>query len=150
MRLFGQVPKLDGFPACRDTAPVLSRQILFVGPESPGSRSPALGWLALLAVTSQVIGWLLITVSMPRLPAGMIGAPLLVQQAGSVALSYAILGERPSILQLAGVVLVLAGVVAAVSGAGPAGSGAPSSRRSTRIIRQAPAASTGVPASKSP
>jgi drug/metabolite transporter (DMT)-like permease len=107
----------------------------------------ALGWLALLAVTSQVIGWLLITVSMPRLPAGMIGALLLVQPAGSVTLGYAFLGERPSVLQLAGVALVLAGVVVAVSGAG---SGGPSSRRSTRIIRQAPAASTGVPASKSP
>jgi len=110
----------------------------------------ALGWLALLAVTSQVIGWLLITVSMPRLPAGMIGALLLVQPAGSVALGYALLGERPSILQLAGVVLVLAGVVVAVSGAGSAGSEGPSWRRSTRIIRQAPAASSGVPASKSP
>lgn len=118
---------------------------------APGvSPWPALGWLALLAVTSQVIGWLLITVSMPRLQAGMIGALLLVQPAGSVALSYAFLGERPSILQLAGVVLVLAGVVVAVSGAGPSGSGAPSSRRSTKTIRQASAASTGVSASKSP
>jgi drug/metabolite transporter (DMT)-like permease len=36
---------------------------------------PALGWLALLAVTSQVVGWLLITVSMPRLPAGLLGRP---------------------------------------------------------------------------
>jgi drug/metabolite transporter (DMT)-like permease len=112
-----------------------------------GPAWPALGWLALLALTSQVIGWLLITVSMPRLPAGMIGALLLVQPAGSVALSYAFLGERPSALQLAGVVLVLAGVVIAVSGAGP---DAASSRRSTRIIRQASGASTEVSASKSP
>jgi drug/metabolite transporter (DMT)-like permease len=96
---------------------------------------PTLGWLALLALTSQVIGWLLITVSMPRLPAGMIGALLLVQPAGAVALSYVILGERPSILQLAGVVLILAGVVVAMSGAG---SGDVSSRRSNRIIRQRP------------
>jgi drug/metabolite transporter (DMT)-like permease len=110
---------------------------------------PALGWLALLALTSQVIGWLLITVSMPRLPAGMIGALLLIQPAGSVALSYAFLDERPSALQLAGVLLVLAGVVVAVSGPG-SGSGVPSSRRSTRIIRQASGASTGVSASKSP
>jgi drug/metabolite transporter (DMT)-like permease len=113
----------------------------------------AFGWLALLAVTSQVIGWLLITVSMPRLPAGMIGALLLVQPAGSVALGYAFLGERPSILQLAGVTLVLAGVVVAVSRAGSGSASSRSSRSSrlsTRIIRQAPAAPTGVPASKSP
>src|SRR6516225_831228 len=114
-----------------------------------GPAWPTLGWLALLALTSQVIGWLLITVSMPRLQAGMIGALLLVQPAGSVALSYAFLGERPSVLQLAGVVLVLTGVVVAVSG-GPGSSEAESSRRSTRIIRQASAAATEVSASKSP
>jgi drug/metabolite transporter (DMT)-like permease len=114
----------------------------------PGlSLWPALGWLALLALTSQVIGWLLITVSMPRLPAGMIGVLLLVQPAGSVALSYAFLDERPSALQLAGVVLILAGVVVAVSGAGSA---AGPSRRRTRIIRQASGASTEVSVSKSP
>src|ERR1700677_2982574 len=81
-----------------------------------GHAWPTLGWLALLALTSQVLGWLLITVSMPRLAAGMIGALLLVQPAGSVALSYVILGERPSALQLLGVALVLAGVLVAVSG----------------------------------
>jgi drug/metabolite transporter (DMT)-like permease len=100
----------------------------------------ALGWLALLALTSQVIGWLLITVSMPRLAAGMIGALLLIQPAGSVALSYLFLGEHPSELQLAGVVLMLAGVVIAVSGRAPA---VPYTRRRIRIIRHAPAASTG-------
>jgi drug/metabolite transporter (DMT)-like permease len=126
-----------------------------------GPAWPALGWLALLALTSQVIGWLLITVSMPRLPAGLIGAILLVQPAGSVALSYVILGERPSALQLAGVVLILAGVLVAVGGRSQAtaaaedelmgaGSGKDYSRRSTRIIRQASGASTGESVSKSP
>lgn len=108
---------------------------------------PALGWLALLALTSQVIGWLLITMSMPRLAAGMIGALLLIQPAGSVALSYLFLGERPSELQLAGVALMLAGVVIAVSGRAPA---VPYSRRRTRIIRHASAASTGSSVPKSP
>ena len=118
-----------------------------------GPAWPALGWLALLALTSQVIGWLLITVSMPRLAAGMIGALLLIQPAGSVTLSYAFLGERPSALQLLGVVLVLTGVVVAVSGNAPEASrraGTAYSRRSTRIIRHAPAASTGESVSKSP
>ena len=122
-----------------------------------GPAWPALGWLALLALTSQVIGWLLITVSMPQLAAGMIGALLLIQPAGSVALSYAFLGERPSALQLLGVVLVLTGVVVAVGGnaaqargsrVGRGAGGYP--RRSTTIIRHAPAASTGESASKSP
>jgi len=112
-----------------------------------GPAWPALGWLALLALTSQVVGWLLITVSMPRLAAGMIGALLLIQPAGSVALSYVILGERPSALQLAGVVLVLTGVLVAVSARTPETA---YSRRRTRIIRQASGASTGRSVSKSP
>jgi drug/metabolite transporter (DMT)-like permease len=112
-----------------------------------GPPWPALGWLVLLALTSQVVGWLLITVSMPRLAAGTIGALLLIQPAGSVALSYLILGERPSLLQLAGVALVLAGVVVAVAGRTPE---AAYWRRKTRIIRQAPTASTGRSPSKSP
>jgi drug/metabolite transporter (DMT)-like permease len=129
----------------------------------PGTVTwPALGWLALLALTSQVVGWLLITVSMPRLAAGMIGALLLIQPAGSVALSYVILGERPSPLQLLGVALVLTGVAVAVTGragcaelagrAGRAGRAAAGgySRASTRIIRQASGASTGESVPKSP
>jgi drug/metabolite transporter (DMT)-like permease len=121
-----------------------------------GPAWPTLGWLALLALTSQVIGWLLITVSMPQLAAGMIGALLLIQPAGAVTLSYAFLGERPSALQLLGVALVLAGVVVAVGENAPKARGSPArpgagySRRRTRIIRQASAASTGESASKSP
>ena len=82
-----------------------------------------------------------------RLAAGTIGALLLIQPAGSVALSYVILGERPSLLQLAGVALMLTGVVVAVTGRTPE---APYSRRRTRIIRHASAASTGTSPSKSP
>ena len=120
---------------------------LVLGDVRLGPPWPALGWLVLLALTSQVIGWLLITVSMPRLAAGTIGALLLIQPAGSVALSYVILGERPSLLQLAGVALMLTGVVVAVTGRAPE---APYSRRRTRIMRHASAASTGTSPSKSP
>ena len=81
-----------------------------------GPAWPALGWLVLLALTSQVVGWLLITVSMPRLPPWLVSALLLVQPAGSVVLGAVILGERPSAPQLAGVAAMLAGVVIAASG----------------------------------
>jgi drug/metabolite transporter (DMT)-like permease len=126
---------------------------LVLGDLRLGPPWPALGWIVLLALSSQVIGWLLITVSMPRLAAGMIGALLLIQPAGSVALSYVILGERPSLLQLAGVALVLTGVVVAVTGRSPDADPAPEagySRRRTRIIRHASAASTDTSPSKSP
>ncbi len=78
----------------------------------------ALGWLALLAITSQTIGWLLITSSLPRLPAAISSLLLLLQPAAAVGLAAIVLGERPTMLQIAGAVLVCGGVLAA-SGAIP-------------------------------
>ena len=80
-----------------------------------GPAWPALGWLVVLALTSQVLGWLLITMSMPGLPAWLVGALLLVQPAGSLILSAVFLRERPSAAQLAGVAVILAGVLIAAS-----------------------------------
>jgi drug/metabolite transporter (DMT)-like permease len=74
---------------------------------------PAHGWLLLLALTSQVVGWLLISVSLPRLPAALTSVLLLVQPIGSVALGVVILDEHPSMLQLFGVVVILGGVLLA-------------------------------------
>jgi drug/metabolite transporter (DMT)-like permease len=74
---------------------------------------PAHGWLLLLALTSQVVGWLLISVSLPRLPAALTSVLLLVQPIGSVALGVLILDEHPSMLQLFGVVVILGGVLVA-------------------------------------
>ena len=71
---------------------------------------PSHAWLALLAVTSQVLGWLLISVSLPRLPAALTSVLLLVQPVGAVALAVVILDEQPSALQLAGTAVVLAGI----------------------------------------
>jgi drug/metabolite transporter (DMT)-like permease len=74
---------------------------------------PSAGWLAVLALTSQILGWLLIGVSLPRLPAALTSVLLTVQPVGSVALAAVIFGESPSALQLFGVVLVLAGLLTA-------------------------------------
>ena len=75
------------------------------GPPTAGSL--------LLALTSQVVGWLLISVSLPRLPAALTSVLLLVQPIGSVALGVLILDEQPSALQLLGVVVILGGVLLA-------------------------------------
>jgi drug/metabolite transporter (DMT)-like permease len=77
---------------------------------------PAHGWLVTLAVTSQVVGWLLIAVSLPRVPAVLTSVILLLQPVASVLLAAVVLTERPSPVQLVGCVVVLAGVVAATSG----------------------------------
>jgi drug/metabolite transporter (DMT)-like permease len=73
---------------------------------------PAHGWLLLLALSSQVVGWLLITVSLPRLPAALTSVTLTIQPVGSVLLAVVLLGENPSVLQLVGVACILAGLLA--------------------------------------
>jgi drug/metabolite transporter (DMT)-like permease len=72
---------------------------------------PEHGWLALLALTSQVLGWLLISASLPRLPAALVSLLLTIQPVCSVLLGMAIFGESPTALQLAGVAAILAGLV---------------------------------------
>src|SRR5207302_16889 len=74
---------------------------------------PSAGWLATLALTSQVLGWLLISISLPRLPAALTSVLLTIQPVGSVLLGIAIFSESPSGAQAAGVVVVLAGVTLA-------------------------------------
>jgi len=76
---------------------------------------PGAGWLVTLALTSQVLGWLLITTSLPRLPAALTSLLLTVQPVGSVALGALIFSESPSIVQLLGVVLILSALLTATS-----------------------------------
>ena len=78
---------------------------------------PSAGWLVLLALTSQVLGWLLIAISLPRLPAASTSLLLLVQPLCAVLAAALILSEAPSSLQLVGVALVLAALLATVRGA---------------------------------
>ena len=75
----------------------------------------ALAWLVLLALSSQVLGWLLITSSLPRLPAAVTSVLLLAQPLGSVAISAVVLGEAPTPVQYAGAACILAGVVLATA-----------------------------------
>ena len=72
---------------------------------------PSAGWLALLALSSQALGWLLITGSLPRLPAALTSLTLTIQPVGSVILGAVLLGQDPSALQLAGVACILGGLV---------------------------------------
>ncbi len=74
---------------------------------------PGHGWLVTLALTSQVLGWLLITIALPRLPASLTSVVLTVQPVGSVVLGIVLLSEDPAPLQLAGVGVVVAGILVA-------------------------------------
>jgi drug/metabolite transporter (DMT)-like permease len=71
------------------------------------------GWLLALALSSQVLGWLLITVSLPRLPAVVTSVLLTLQPVCSVLFAAVLLGEDPSALQLVGVAAILSGLLLA-------------------------------------
>ena len=96
---------------------------------------PAHGWLALLALSSQVVGWLLISISLPRLPAAVTSVLLLIQPVAAVALAAVLLGEDPSTLQAFGVVVVLGGVALAT---------VPLGRRGTDRAREVEPEAAGV------
>jgi drug/metabolite transporter (DMT)-like permease len=83
---------------------------------TPGPQS--LFWLALLGFTSQFLGYLLISLSLPRLPAVVTSIILLSQPVVTIALSMVLLGEAPSPAQLAGVGLVIGGIAVATVPAG--------------------------------
>lgn len=76
---------------------------------------PAHGWLVLLALNSQVLGWLLISYALPRLPAVVTSVLLLLQPVGAVLLGMVLLAEAPSAIQLSGVGLVVIGIVVATA-----------------------------------
>ena len=83
-------------------------ELVIPGPES-------LGWLVLLALSAQVLGWMLISSSLPRLPAALTAVLLLVQPIGALVVSALVLSETPAPVQYAGAGLILAGVVLATA-----------------------------------
>lgn len=83
------------------------------GDLDPTPPLASLAWLAVLGVTSQSAGYILISISLPRLPAVMTSIILLAQPVMTVVLSMILLGEAPSATQLLGVGLVIGGIAAA-------------------------------------
>ncbi len=76
----------------------------------------AIGWLVLLALSSQVIGWLLIAFSLPRLPAAVASVLLTAQPVATVLLAMLLLSESPSSAQLLGAATILVGLMVVASG----------------------------------
>jgi drug/metabolite transporter (DMT)-like permease len=86
---------------------------VLLGELDPIPAWPSHGWLALLGVTSQSIGYLIISISLPRLPAALVSIILLAQPVATVILARILLDERPSTEQLLGVALVVGGIAVA-------------------------------------
>jgi len=74
---------------------------------------PEHGWLAVLALTSQVIGWLLIAAALPRLTAALSSVALTLQPVMSVVLAMVLVDEAPSAWQLGGMAVVIVGIAVA-------------------------------------
>jgi len=72
----------------------------------------SLAWLVLLALLTQVVGWVLVSISLPRLPAAVTSVSLTFQPVCAVLFAAAILGESPSTLQLLGAATILVGLAA--------------------------------------
>jgi drug/metabolite transporter (DMT)-like permease len=72
---------------------------------------PQHGWLLALALTTQVLGWLLIGVALPRLAALETSVLLLLQPIGTVVWGMLIFSERLSATQWLGALIVLAGIL---------------------------------------
>jgi len=100
----------------------------------------AFGWLLLLALTSGTAGWLLITSSLPRLPASLSSLLLLLQPVAAILLAAVVLGEHPTPLQLAGAVLVCGGILVATRAKGKT-----SRSRSAARRRRAAGSAAGSP-----
>jgi drug/metabolite transporter (DMT)-like permease len=81
---------------------------------TPGPAAQA--WLVLLALTSQVLGWLLISISLPRLPAVLTSILLTLQPVATVALAALLVDESPSPAQLLGAAAILSGLLLATAG----------------------------------
>ena len=73
----------------------------------------SLFWLLLYGVTSQSLGYLLISISLPRLPAVIVSVILLAQPVITVGLARVLIGETPSAAQTLGVGLVIFGIAIA-------------------------------------
>lgn len=71
----------------------------------------AIGWLLLVAVCGQILGWLLVALCLPQIPSHVGAVLLLLTPVGAVLLGAAVLGERPSALQLLGSALICASIV---------------------------------------
>jgi drug/metabolite transporter (DMT)-like permease len=85
---------------------------------------PAHGWLVALALSSQVLGWLLISIALPRVPAALTSVVLTLQPVLAVVFAVALVDESPSDVQLAGIAVVVSGIVLATVGRRARGAGA--------------------------
>jgi drug/metabolite transporter (DMT)-like permease len=75
---------------------------------------PSAAWLILLALSTQVFGWLVISAAMSRVTSVQASIALLFQPVAAVFFAWAFLAEKPAPTQLIGVATVIIATAAAV------------------------------------
>ncbi|GAB3500794.1 hypothetical protein GCM10027440_56360 [Nocardiopsis coralliicola] len=86
---------------------------LLGGLEFASLTAASWAWLCLLALTGQVLTWLLIGAALPRLDPGSAAAILVLPPVFAIVIGMVFLGEQPTLLQGAGCALVVLTVWAA-------------------------------------
>jgi len=89
----------------------LPLQSIHVVPIDFEPKLPVHGWLLLLAILSQVVGWLAIAYSLPRLPAAYTSFAILLQPTLTIVWGIVLLSESPSIQQVIGMTLILGSII---------------------------------------
>ncbi|MFL2941006.1 MAG: DMT family transporter [Candidatus Poseidoniales archaeon] len=90
----------------------LPLQSIYVEPIDFEPRFPTHGWLLALALLSQVMGWLAIAYSLPRLPAAYTSFAILLQPTFTIIWGIILLSESPSLQQAIGMFLILGSIIA--------------------------------------
>lgn len=73
---------------------------------------PGHGWLILLAISCQIIGWIAITFALPRLPAAHTSFAVLLQPVLTIVWGVILLSETPSLQQVVGMTLIFSAIIA--------------------------------------
>jgi drug/metabolite transporter (DMT)-like permease len=90
----------------------LPLQSIYVEPIDFEPSFPTHGWLLALALLSQVMGWLAIAYSLPRLPAAYTSFAILLQPTFTIIWGIILLSESPSLQQAVGMFLILGSIIA--------------------------------------
>ena len=73
---------------------------------------PGHGWLILLAISCQIIGWIAITFALPRLPAAHTSFAVLLHPVLRIVWGVILLSETPSLQQMVGMTLIFSAIIA--------------------------------------
>ena len=133
IRLVGRDLRRPAGPVFVSTAATAVAYGAIAGGLDPLPAWPSHGWLILVGVTSQSVGYVLISIGLPRLPSAVTSIILLAQPVATVVLARVLLAETPSATQIVGVGLVVGGIAIATV---PVSRLRDASRR--RLIRGAP------------